>query len=97
MPSYLYRVELTPFPPLSDFCPIYAFSWGIITHGGIDGYSRLVVYLTAASNNTPSTVLDSFILAVNEYGIPEKVRSDHGMWCLPGLSFPCSMVGPPML
>ena len=53
--------------------------WGIVTHGGIDGYSRLVVYLTASPNNTSATVLDSFINAVNIYGLPQKVRSDHGM------------------
>ena len=34
--------------------------WRIVIHGGIDGYSRLPVYLTASSNNRASTVLIAF-------------------------------------
>ena len=30
--------------------------WRIVIHGGIDGYSRKVVYLHASSNNRASTV-----------------------------------------
>ena len=37
------------------------------------------MYLKASGDNTPATVLDSFVDAVNEYGLPNKVRSDHGM------------------
>ena len=47
-------------------------------HGGIDGFSRLIVYLNAATNNRASTVLDSFRQAVYLYGVPSLVRSDKG-------------------
>lgn len=47
-------------------------------HGGIDGFSRLIVYLTATNNNRAQTVLESFMTAVQHYGIPSRVRSDKG-------------------
>lgn len=47
-------------------------------HGGIDGFSRLIVYLTAATNNRAQTVLERFLSAVEQYGIPSRVRSDKG-------------------
>uniref|UniRef100_A0A096MBG5 Integrase catalytic domain-containing protein n=1 Tax=Poecilia formosa TaxID=48698 RepID=A0A096MBG5_POEFO len=50
----------------------------IVVHGGIDGFSRLIAYLTAATNNRATTVLDSFLEAVNTYGVPARVRSDKG-------------------
>ncbi|XP_036417029.1 uncharacterized protein LOC118800955 [Colossoma macropomum] len=52
--------------------------WRIVVHGGIDGFSRLIVYLNAATNNRASTVMGSFLEAVNTYGVPSCVRSDKG-------------------
>ncbi|XP_067110770.1 uncharacterized protein [Osmerus mordax] len=52
--------------------------WRIVIHGGIDGYSRLVVFLRASSNNRSSTVMDCFMNAVTRYGVPSRVRTDHG-------------------
>ncbi|KAI9534203.1 hypothetical protein NQZ68_016922, partial [Dissostichus eleginoides] len=50
----------------------------IVIHGGIDGYSRLVVFLRASDNNRSTTVMDSFLDAVAKYGVPSRVRTDHG-------------------
>ena len=52
--------------------------WRIVIHGGIDGYSRLPVYLRASDNNRADTVLDCFIKAVSDYNVPSRVRCDKG-------------------
>ena len=53
--------------------------WRIVIHGGIDGYSRLPVFLNAATNNRSQTVLTAFLKAVDEYGLPQRVRCDKGL------------------
>lgn len=40
--------------------------WRFVTHGGIDGYSRTIVYLRCSGNNRADTVLHSFMDAVME-------------------------------
>ncbi|KAK7162423.1 hypothetical protein R3I93_006657 [Phoxinus phoxinus] len=52
--------------------------WRIVIHGGIDGYSRLVVFLKASSNNRSDTVFHSFVEAIGQYGLPSRVRCDNG-------------------
>lgn len=54
------------------------FRWRIVVHGGIDGYSRMPVFLKASDNNRASTVLEVFREAVSEFGLPSRVRSDKG-------------------
>jgi hypothetical protein len=50
----------------------------IVIHGGIDGYSRLIVFLQASNNNRASTVLKLFQDAIaNQYNLPS--RSDYRM------------------
>ena len=39
----------------------------IVMHGGIDGFSRLIVYLRASTNNRASTVCDLFRESVKKY------------------------------
>ena len=52
--------------------------WRLVTHGAVDGYSRLVVFLKCSSNNRATTVYEVFLKAVQEYGLPSRVRSDQG-------------------
>ena len=53
-------------------------------HG--DGKTRTIVFLHSASNNLAATVLHHLQCAVNQYGLPERVRTDRGgenvdVWC----------------
>jgi len=50
----------------------------MVFHGGVDGYSRSVVFLRIADNNRSSTVFAAFLDATLAYGVPSRVRSDHG-------------------
>lgn len=50
----------------------------MVIHGGIDGFSRIPVYLKCSSNNRAVTVFDCFKEAVSKYGLPSRVRSDKG-------------------
>ncbi len=52
--------------------------WRLVTHGGIDGFSRLIVYLKCSSNNRSDTVHKLFLKAVERFGLPSRVRSDLG-------------------
>lgn len=47
-------------------------------HGGIDGYSRVPVFLKCSSNNRAETVQMYFEEAVQMYGVPIRVRTDKG-------------------
>ena len=52
--------------------------WRFVVHGGIDGYSRTIVYLSCSDNNRACTVLSSFMGAVQLHGLPNRLRSDLG-------------------
>lgn len=52
--------------------------WRIVIHGGVDGFSRIPVYLHASSNNCAATVLNLFTEAVSTLGLPSRVRCDKG-------------------
>lgn len=53
--------------------------WRFVVIGGIGGFSRLVTYLKCADHNTSRTVSDGFLLGVDTYGLPVRVRSDKGL------------------
>ena len=53
--------------------------YGIVIHGFIDGYSRLITGLRASNNNRAETVLQLFLDGAIAYGIPSRIRGDHGV------------------
>ena len=52
--------------------------WKIVIHGCVDGYSRLITYLRASTNNKAETALQAFEMGVTQYGLPSRVRTDRG-------------------
>ncbi len=52
--------------------------WRMVIHGGIDGYSRLIVLLNCPTNNRSETVFKLFYEAIKTYNVPSRVRSDKG-------------------
>ena len=63
---------MSPKLCITNFC---LFSWRMVVHGGVDGYSR---YLYCSSNNRAATVLRLFENAVAQFGQPSRVRCDQG-------------------
>uniref|UniRef100_A0A3P9IB54 Integrase catalytic domain-containing protein n=1 Tax=Oryzias latipes TaxID=8090 RepID=A0A3P9IB54_ORYLA len=49
-----------------------------LIHTAIDGYSRFLTFLHCSNNNRAATVLDLFRKAVNKFGWPMHIRTDHG-------------------
>lgn len=52
--------------------------WRFVTHAGIDGYSRLIVFMHCSDNNRSTTVYTHFLKAIRLYGLPSRVRTDQG-------------------
>ena len=52
--------------------------WRFVVHGCVDGYTRIPVFLHCHTNNKASIVLQSFLRAVQEWGLPSRVRCDRG-------------------
>ena len=52
--------------------------WRIVTHGCIDGYSRLITFLECCGNNNADTVYELFLKAVHQHHLPSRVRMDQG-------------------
>ena len=50
----------------------------MVTHAGIDVYSRMAVYLKCATNNQAVTVYNALLEVAHQYGLPSQVRSDQG-------------------
>ena len=64
--------------PYQDHILYGSIRWRFVIHGGIDGYSRMIVYLRCNTNNRAESVFDSFWKATRQYGILSRVRSDKG-------------------
>ena len=68
-------------------CPNYVWhlngnhklvKWRFVIHVGIDGFSRLVSFAEKSTNNEARTVLNHFLSAVETFGRPLRVQTDHG-------------------
>jgi hypothetical protein len=53
--------------------------WHFVIAGGVDGFSRFVVFLRCIDNNKSQTIFQCFKSGVDKYGIPLRVRSDQGL------------------
>ncbi len=54
------------------------FRWRFVVHAGIDGYSRMIVFMRCSTNNKANTVAECFIDAVQQFGWPSRMRLDYG-------------------
>ena len=52
--------------------------WRFVIRGCIDGFSRMVTFLSCNTNNRAETVFQLFRKATMEFGVPSRVRSDKG-------------------
>ncbi|KAG7455518.1 hypothetical protein MATL_G00257570 [Megalops atlanticus] len=52
--------------------------YNIVFFGAVDGHSRKVMFLDAATNNRASTAFAHFRKATERHGIPSRVRGDQG-------------------
>lgn len=53
--------------------------WRMVFHGCVDGFSRAIIYLNCLDNNRASSVHSLFVKGVENFGLPSRVRCDHGM------------------
>ncbi|XP_033981885.1 uncharacterized protein LOC117478996 [Trematomus bernacchii] len=54
-------------------------NYNIVIFGGIDGFSRKIMYLGTSNDNCSSTTLAFFRESVQQFGYPLRVRADHGV------------------
>ena len=52
--------------------------WHFVINGGVDGFSRTIVFLSCSDNNKGDTVLQLFRRAIEFYGLTNKIRTDQG-------------------
>lgn len=53
-------------------------NWKIVIHGAIDGKSHVITLMHASDNNRADTVRGLFLGGTQQWGWPQRVRSDHG-------------------
>ncbi|XP_053355998.1 uncharacterized protein LOC128527578 isoform X1 [Clarias gariepinus] len=53
--------------------------YNIVVCGGVDGYSRKILYLDAATNNKAETAFSFFLRSTQLHGLPSRVRGDQGV------------------
>ncbi|KAI7810971.1 hypothetical protein IRJ41_008787 [Triplophysa rosa] len=67
--------------------------YNIVIFGAVDGFSRKMMCLNAATNNRASTALSFFKEATERYGVPARVRADQGVENVEIASFMFSVSG----
>ena len=53
--------------------------WRFVIVGGIDGFSRLIMFLKCTDNNISQTLLQCYLSGVDRFVIPSRVRFDKWM------------------
>ncbi|XP_039862405.1 uncharacterized protein LOC120718119 [Simochromis diagramma] len=53
--------------------------YNVVIFGGVDGYSRKVLYLDATTNNRAKTAFSFFLRSAQLHGLPSRVRADQGV------------------
>lgn len=53
--------------------------WKIVLHIFVDGKTRVVPNIRASNSNRPYVVLMIFMDATRIWGVPIRLRSDHGV------------------
>ena len=54
-------------------------TWRFDIHGCIDRFSRAIICLACCTNNRAGTVVELFRSGIDEFGLPSRVRGDHGV------------------
>lgn len=52
--------------------------WWLVTHAGIDGYGRMIVFMVCSDNNRAMTMYKAFLEGVRCFSLPSRVRCDQG-------------------
>ena len=52
--------------------------WKLVVHAGVDGFSRMIVFMNCSNNNKSETALHGFLNGTSLFGLPPRVRTDHG-------------------
>ena len=47
---------------------------------GIDGFTRMIVFMNVSNNNRCDTVHRGFLKATDEFGWPCRIRTDYGVY-----------------
>ncbi|KAK3591318.1 hypothetical protein CHS0354_028426 [Potamilus streckersoni] len=72
-------MKLASNTEVEDDCIAECIIWHFVIIGGIDGFSRFITFLECTDNNKAETLLNCFLRAVQEFGLPLRVKSDKGM------------------
>ena len=51
--------------------------WRLITHAGIDGFSRLIVFYALFRQQSVINSIQQFLEATRKYGLPSRVKTDQ--------------------